>query len=206
MGHRADHRLPHLLRRPAGRRRAHALPAVHDRRAAHEGHGHDRQPRHADRRIAATERFDAKSPELRQAIVQMDQWLTALSKDASNDKAIARIRRAKPAGLVDACWTKDGRRRRSSRSSSTWRGAAMTSTRRTRSRAPWRVRRSRTTSSSASSGRSAASDTRSRCRADEMTRLKKIFPGGVCDWSKPGIDQQPLAGTWQTFNADRGTN
>lgn len=27
-----------------------------------------------------------------------------------------------------------------------------------------------------------------------------IFPGGICDWSKPGIGQQPLAGTWQTFN------
>ena len=42
--------------------------------------------------------------------------------------------------------------------------------------------------------------------ADEMTRLKKIFPGGVCDWSKPGVDQQPFAGTWQTFNTERGTN
>jgi len=39
-----------------------------------------------------------------------------------------------------------------------------------------------------------------------MARLKKIFPVGVCDWSKAGVDQQPLAGTWQTFNRDRGTN
>ena len=42
--------------------------------------------------------------------------------------------------------------------------------------------------------------------ADDMARLKKIFAGGVCDWSKPGVDQQPLTGTWQTFNGDRGTN
>ena len=28
----------------------------------------------------------------------------------------------------------------------------------------------------------------------------------VTDWSKAGVDQQPLAGTWQTFNRDRGTN
>ena len=40
----------------------------------------------------------------------MDQWLTALSKDTSNDQAIVKIRRAKPAGLVDACWTKDGQK------------------------------------------------------------------------------------------------
>jgi hypothetical protein len=36
---------------------------------------------------------------------------------------------------------------------------------------------------------------------DEMARLKQIFPGGVCDWSKPGIDQQPMAGTWQFLPA-----
>ena len=51
-----------------------------------------------------------------------------------------------------------------------------------------------------------ASDYKVAFTADEMARLKKIFPGGVCDWSKPGVDQQPLAGTWQAFNADRGTN
>jgi hypothetical protein len=42
--------------------------------------------------------------------------------------------------------------------------------------------------------------------ADDIARLKKVFPNGVCDWSRPGVEQQPLAGTWQTFNRDRGTN
>ena len=51
--------------------------------------------------------FQTKSPVLREALGQMDRWLTALSKDTSNDPAIAKIRRAKPADLVDACWTKD---------------------------------------------------------------------------------------------------
>jgi Tannase-like family of unknown function (DUF6351) len=26
---------------------------------------------------------------------------------------------------------------------------------------------------------------------DQLTRLKAVFPDGVCDWSKPGIGQQP---------------
>jgi hypothetical protein len=52
----------------------------------------------------------------------------------------------------------------------------------------------------------AASDYKVAFSADDMARLKKIFPNGVCDWSKPGVDQQKLAGTWQSFNADRGTN
>jgi hypothetical protein len=32
--------------------------------------------------------------------------------------------------------------------------------------------------------------------AEEMSRLKKAFPSGVCDWSKPGVEQQKLSGTW----------
>jgi hypothetical protein len=39
---------------------------------------------------------------------------------------------------------------------------------------------------------------------DELGRLRQIFPGGVCDWSKPGVGQQPVSGTWQTFNAPAG--
>ena len=32
----------------------------------------------------------------------------------------------------------------------------------------------------------------------EMTRLKKIFASGVCDWSKPGVNQVPVV-TWASF-------
>ena len=31
---------------------------------------------------------------------------------------------------------------------------------------------------------------RSRSRASQWTRLNAAFPGGVCDWSKPGVGQQ----------------
>jgi hypothetical protein len=34
----------------------------------------------------------------------------------------------------------------------------------------------------------------------QWSRLRTIFSGGVCDWSKPGVGQQPRAGTWQSFN------
>jgi hypothetical protein len=50
--------------------------------------------------------FDTTSPVLIEALLQMDQWLTNLSKNAG-DEAIVKLRRAKPADLVDACWTKD---------------------------------------------------------------------------------------------------
>ena len=33
----------------------------------------------------------------------------------------------------------------------------------------------------------------------QLTRLKAIFPQGVCDWTKPGVGQVPLAGTWLRY-------
>jgi hypothetical protein len=33
----------------------------------------------------------------------------------------------------------------------------------------------------------------------EMARLKRIFPGGVCDWSKPGVNAKPLTAVWRRY-------
>jgi hypothetical protein len=33
----------------------------------------------------------------------------------------------------------------------------------------------------------------------EWSRLRAIFPNGVCDWSKPGVQQRPLKDTWLAF-------
>ena len=32
--------------------------------------------------------------------------------------------------------------------------------------------------------------------ASQQSRLQAVFPDGVCDWSKPGVEQQKLSGTW----------
>jgi hypothetical protein len=34
---------------------------------------------------------------------------------------------------------------------------------------------------------------------EQWQRLQAVFPGGVCDWSKPGVAQVSLAGTWIRF-------
>jgi len=39
------------------------------------------------------------------ALTKMDEWLTTLQKDGSSDPALTKILRAKPADLVDSCWT-----------------------------------------------------------------------------------------------------
>lgn len=35
--------------------------------------------------------------------------------------------------------------------------------------------------------------------AQERARLKRVFSEGVCDWTRPGVDQQPPAGAWLSF-------
>lgn len=144
--------------------------------------------------------FDTTSPVLREALQQMDQWLTALSKDAGPGAPIERIRRAKPAGLVDACWTKDetpqkivekqqyqaGKCNELYPSYSFPRGVAG---------APLSNDIIKCQTKPVSAADYAVTFT-----AEEMARLQKVFPNGVCDWSKPGVEQLPLAGTWQTFS------
>ena len=142
---------------------------------------------------------------MREALRQMDQWLTKLSEDASKDPRIVKLRRAKPADLVDACWTRgdvaekivekqvygSGRCEALYPANSFPRGVA---------------------------GASIAADIikcqlkpidpadyKASVTAADMARLKRIFAAGVCDWSKPGVEQQPPAGTWQTFNASGGS-
>jgi hypothetical protein len=43
-----------------------------------------------------------------------------------------------------------------------------------------------------------AKDYKAALTPAEMTRLKNLFPGGVCDWSKPGVNQVPVV-TWASF-------
>ena len=35
--------------------------------------------------------------------------------------------------------------------------------------------------------------------AAQQARLQATFPSGVCDWSKPGVDERPPLGTWLDY-------
>ncbi|MHB8340146.1 MAG: DUF6351 family protein [Mycobacteriales bacterium] len=39
----------------------------------------------------------------------------------------------------------------------------------------------------------------------QVQSLKAAFPSGVCDYSQPGVDQQPAAGTWLSYGHPYGT-
>ena len=140
-----------------------------------------------------------KAPVLRNGLAQMDQWLTKIAEDTSKDSKLTKLRRAKPADLVDACWTRDehpqkiverqlptsGKCNELYPANSFPRGVAGS---------PLAADVIKCQLKPVS-----ASDYKVTFTADEMARLKQIFPGGVCDWSKPGVEQQPMAGYLAKF-------
>jgi hypothetical protein len=161
---------------------------------------------HADNQIMLLEDpkwgDSSRSPVFREALRQMDQWLTKLSEDASHDSPIAKLRRAKPADLVDACWTRDetplkivekqvygsGRCEELYPSHAFPRGVAG---------APVAADIIKCQLKAVD-----PADYKPTLSADDLSRLKRIFPTGVCDWSKPGVEQQPIAGTWQSVTSE----
>ena len=147
-----------------------------------------------------------KAPVLRQGLAQMDQWLTNIADDTSKESKLVKLRRARPADLVDACWTRDehpqkiverqtpnsGRCNELYPTNSFPRGVAGSPLAADVIKCQLKP--------------IVASDYKVTFTSAEMTRLKEIFPAGVCDWSKPGVEQQPMNGTWHAIPATPAGN
>jgi hypothetical protein len=133
------------------------------------------------------------------AIAEMDQWLTALKKDTSNDPILDKIARAKPADLRDSCWTPADERIVEPQ---TYSGGECNKYYPT-------FPSPRMVAGASLLGNSILkcqlkpidfSDYKVTFSEAEKARLARIFPEGVCDWSKPGVEQQaPTLGTWHVF-------
>ncbi len=143
--------------------------------------------------------YSSASPVLRGALRQMDQWLENLAGDKSSDALAEKVARAKPAELTDACWSRDEEPRQIREPQV--RGGGRCEELYPSSPSPREV-----------AGAPLASDI-AKCQLkpvdpadyavslspDEMDRLRGIFPAGVCDWTRPGVGQTGLKGTWLTF-------
>jgi Tannase-like family of unknown function (DUF6351) len=144
--------------------------------------------------------YDTRSPMLRDAILGLDRWITAVREDGSRRPPADKVVRNRPPGLREGCNTRDADpvfiaeqqvRDASSRCERLYPSASF----------PREV-----------AGAGIAADV-VKCRlepvdardyavpfsAEERARLRRAFPQGVCDWTAPGIDQQPPAGTWLSF-------
>ncbi|NLD70664.1 MAG: hypothetical protein GX644_17865, partial [Limnobacter sp.] len=160
---------------------------------------------HADNHVMLVEDFrygyySSASPMLLGALKSMDEWLARIAADTSSDPQSVKVVRNKPPTLLEGCLTRDP-------TSPTFiaepqiRGQGQCEALYPSSPAPREV-----------AGADVASDI-IKCQlkpldpgdytvsfdTTQWSRLQAVFPTGVCDWSKPGVEQQGLAGTWQVF-------
>jgi len=144
--------------------------------------------------------FDSNSPVLTQALEQMDRWIRAVQRDRSGRDPHDVVVDAKPRDLVDACWTPDDEKIAEPQ---TYDGDTRCNQHYPSFASPRIV-----------AGGPVASDVitcqlRGPDRVDypsAMTdarwqRLNAIFPNGVCDWTRPGVDESAIEGTWLFFSA-----
>jgi hypothetical protein len=138
------------------------------------------------------------NPELQDyATAKMDEWLTKLGKDSASGSVMDKIVRAKPADLTDSCYTASGERIVEPQTFTGGRcnetlpafpsprmvaGGPMTNDVLKCQLKPVDMKDYKVTFTEA-----------------EKKRLTSIFPTGVCNFTKPGVEQQPLAGSWLSF-------
>ena len=130
------------------------------------------------------------------AVDLMGQWLDAISADGSGASLPQKVIADKPAGAVDACWIGGSRINEPAVIGGT--GPCQTTY------PPHSLPRG--VAGMPINSMVAKCQLQSLNPSDygspspgQLTRLNQIFPNGVCDYSKAGVEEQPLGATWQSF-------
>jgi hypothetical protein len=140
----------------------------------------------------------------------MMEWLAAIAADPSDAPAIDKLRRNRPERAVDGCWIP------SETEGEPARFVAETQTFSSEPSTPCNERFpsysfTRREAGGPLTGNTlkcalrpiAASDYSVTFSDAEMARLRAIFPAGVCDFSRPGVEQTPVV-TWASFGPAPG--
>ncbi|MDH3317895.1 MAG: DUF6351 family protein, partial [Gammaproteobacteria bacterium] len=153
---------------------------------------------HEDNRFGL---YSNASPLLQRAILTMDRWITAIKGDTRNIPQIEKVVQNKPADLQEGCNTRDA--------SPTFIAQPLV---RDPSTACEQIYSSYSFPREVAGADIAADIVKCQTRRPknsdyavsftpaQWARLQAIFPAGVCDWSKPGDEQQGLLGTWIFFD------
>lgn len=133
-----------------------------------------------------------------EAIDTMSLWLDTLRKDTSSAPAHDKVVRAKPAKAIDGCWASDGTR---IDEPNTFNGPGKCNEMYPVHKNPRLVAGAPLTDdiNKCQLRPIRPADYKAQFTAQEMDQLKSIFPAGVCDYSKSGVMQVPLAGTYLTL-------
>lgn len=145
--------------------------------------------------FGATYSMGQRDVALYQALSLLDRWLTGVVADGSGDSLPVKVVRTKPVELVDACWTPDGERVVEPQSYGgpgicgelypSWPIPAMVAG------APLAGDILKCTLKPIDPADYAFELTTAR-----RDRLERVFPDGVCDWSKPGVGQGEVTESW----------
>jgi hypothetical protein len=131
-------------------------------------------------------------------LAMMGRWLDAIAADTSARPLSAKVASDRPADATDACFTADGARHDGTVSAG---GTNFCSTTYPVSSSPRQI------------AGAPPADNVMECRLEpvspasyngklttgQLGELRQIFPGGVCDYSKPSQDARPFRGTWLSF-------
>ena len=143
--------------------------------------------------------YSTESPVLRHALNHMDRWLEALAADTSPLPAADKLVQARPEGLADACWSRDGEPLKIVETQE--RGSGRCDSLYPSPPSPREVAGAPLSGDIVKCRLKPVDpdDYAVAFRPGEMDRLRRIFPAGVCDWNRPGVGQTGLKGTWQRF-------
>lgn len=160
----------------------------------------------ADNQVAFTEDFrfglfSFNSPQVMEAIARMNQWLTALKGDTSKAPQRAKVLRAKPSELVDTCWSPDAVPVRVEEPATYGANNSTCNTYYPSFKSPRLVAGAPLQNNviKCQLKRIGHTDYAVKFTPVERARLEAIFPNGVCDYSKRGVEQRHMRDTWQTF-------
>jgi hypothetical protein len=121
-----------------------------------------------------------------------DNWMTAYKTDTSNDPQRVKVLRAKPAAATDGCWDKarfipEDLVFSSKPVSDCSRLYPVYSSPRVEAGGPLAANVLKCQVKPVN-----VADYKVTFSSEETARLKAIFPGGVCDFSKPGVNRTPV--------------
>ena len=148
--------------------------------------------------ILTHETFAGYSAALLHAVLDIDRWLGNIARDKSSHSTAAKVVANKPAGLIDACWTADGNKIEEAAS---YRGPG-------RCDQLFPAYGDPRIAAGAPLGDDVlkcmlkpvnAADYQKPMTAEQFTRLKLMFPEGVCDYNRPGVEQVDNSQAWRRY-------
>lgn len=129
-----------------------------------------------------------------EALPVMDRWLDNIAHDPSNAPAAQKTARNKPSDLVDVCWTPSGEKIPDGPSGRCRELYPLHGDPRIAAGAPLANDIIKCALKPVN-----AKDYAQPLTAGQLAKLKTIFPEGVCDYSRPGVGQQPVKELWRKY-------